>query len=96
MCRKLYKSLGTCVVISIDNKYDYLPIQCNAKQTIMDEATRGDQVRERCPNNGKKVTFKESAKQTNNNNSVALVRERTIPAERPLSAKLVPTFLLVP
>jgi hypothetical protein len=36
------KSLGPCVVISIDNKHNYVPVQCNAKQVVVNEETKGD------------------------------------------------------
>jgi hypothetical protein len=43
MCRKLYKKLEKYVVIIIDNKRNCIRVQCNAKQTIVKEETKGDQ-----------------------------------------------------
>jgi hypothetical protein len=42
MCRKLYKSLGKYVVSSIDNKHNYIPAQCNAKQAVINNEMKGD------------------------------------------------------
>jgi hypothetical protein len=29
-------------MISIDNKHNYIPVQCNAKQAVVNEETKGD------------------------------------------------------
>jgi hypothetical protein len=42
MCRKLYKSLGKYVVISIDNNHNCTPAQYNAEQTVVNEEMKGD------------------------------------------------------
>lgn len=43
MCTKLYKKLGKYVMISTENKYNCVPVQCNAKQAIVNEETKDDE-----------------------------------------------------
>jgi hypothetical protein len=40
MCRKLHKKFGIYVAISTENKHNCIPIQCDAKQTNMNDETK--------------------------------------------------------